>query len=85
MAVGRLALVSMVILGVAGCGGNDTLSCDEVAVYQLAVPGKRVETPPDLDALEPLREIPLPEASPQQPRPPGSRCIDMPPEVNLGE
>ena len=78
-------IVLLMVLGVAGCGGNDTVTCDEVMEYQLAVEGKRVETPSDLDSLEPLREIPLPQASPQPPRPEGSPCIDMPPRVKIGD
>lgn len=85
MACLRLAVMLIVILGAAGCGGTAELACDEVRTYQLAAEGKRVEAPPDLDGLEPLREIPLPEASPQSPRPPGSPCIDRPPEVRIGE
>ena len=84
MAFARLTM--MVLLGavLAGCGGAVELSCDEVETYQLAVEGKRVEVPADLDGLEPLREMPLPEASPRPPRPPNSPCIDLPPGVNLG-
>ena len=85
MAWARSTVLLMVVLGIAGCGGNETLSCDEVREYQLAVEGKRVETPADLDSLEPLREIPLPQASPQAARPDGSPCIDMPPEIRLGD
>ena len=85
MALMRLTVVLFVLAGVAGCGGPVELSCDEVATYQLATDGKRVVTPDDLDSLESLREMPLPEASPRPPRPPNSPCIDRPPEVTLGE
>ncbi len=75
-----LALLS----GLSACGGSKTKSCDDVRRYQLAVEGKRIETPDDLDDLEPLREMPLPEASPRPPRPEGSPCIDLPPSVLSG-
>ena len=81
----RLTVLLLVLAGVTGCGGPVELSCDEVVTYQLAVEGKRVVAPADLDSLEPLREMPLPEASPQPPRPANSPCIDMPPGARLGE
>ena len=84
MTLARLTVLVMVLMGIAACGGPVELSCDEVATYQLAVDGKRVVTPSDLDSLEPLREMPLPEASPQPPRPPGSPCIDLPPKPSVG-
>ena len=84
MTLARLAFVLLVTAGFAGCGGTPELSCDEVAIYQLATQGERVRVPEDLDALESLREMPLPQASPQQPRPPNSPCIDRPPEVKIG-
>ena len=73
-----LVLVAL-LAGVSACGGNDT--CDEEQRYQLAAEGKRLETPDDLDDLEPLREMPLPQASPRPPPPEGSPCIDLPPSV----
>ena len=85
MALARLTVFALMLLGMAACGGPVELSCDEVATYQLAVEGTRVVAPSDLDNLEELREMPLPEASPQSPRPPGSPCIDMPPRVKIGD
>ncbi len=70
----------------SACGGGDQIkSCDEVRRYQLAEEGKRIDTPDDLDDLEPLREMPLPKASPRPPRPEGSPCLDLPPSVLTGE
>lgn len=79
----RFTVLLFAFAGVAGCGGPAELTCDEAETYQLAVDGKRVVVPDDLDSLEPLREMPLPEASPQPPRPPDSPCIDMPPEARI--
>ena len=84
MALMRLMVMLLVFAGLASCKGAVELSCDEIVTYQLAVEGKRVEVPPDLDALEPLREMPMPEASPRPSRPANSPCIDLPPEVKIG-
>ncbi len=78
--VGFVALLS----GLAGCGGTIDLSCDDARLYELAQRGKRVESPEGLDALDELKEIPLPEASSKQMRTPGTPCIDRPPSVSTG-
>lgn len=63
----------------SGCGGPPNLTCDEVQPYQQVGEQKRVEVPEDLDSLDPLREMPVPEASPRPSREAGSPCIDLPP------
>lgn len=68
----------------AACGGQTDLTCDEVQFYQRAKEGKRVEAPEGLDDLDPLQEMPIPRASAEAARPPGSVCIDRPPQVDLG-
>ena len=79
-------LVLLVLLwAVSACGGNEHKSCDEVRSYQLAAEGKRIESPDDLNDLDSLREMPLPEANPRPPRPEGSPCLDLPPSVLTGE
>ena len=82
-AVFSTSFVALALM-LAGCGGTADLTCDEVRAYQEADEGKRVETPEDLDDLEPLREIPLPRANPQPDRPEGSPCLDLPPNVLSG-
>jgi len=79
-AVNLLAILLM-ITWLSACSGNKTRSCDEERRYQLAAEGKQIETPDDLTDLDPLRQMPLPEASPRPPRPEGSPCIDLPPSV----
>jgi hypothetical protein len=79
-----LLTIIPVLAALAACGGTPELSCDEVQSYQLAVEGKRIETPEDLDGLNELREMPLPEASPRPPRPEGSPCLDLPPSILSG-
>ena len=80
----RLALGLLVIAALNACRGQMDLSCDEVSLYQLAAESERVRAPEDLDDLDPLREIPLPEASPRPDRPEGSPCLDRPPAVVIG-
>lgn len=76
-----MSVIATSLLVVSGCGGNVDQSCDDVRVYQLAREGKRIEVPADLDPLDELREIPLPDASPQASRETGSPCLDLPPNV----
>ena len=85
MALARLTILLGAIAGLSACGGTPDLSCDEEQIYQLAAPGQRVVAPQDLDDLEPLREMPLPEASPRPPRDPNSPCIELPPSIVVGE
>jgi hypothetical protein len=79
----RSALFVLSAFGLTACGGNPEITCDEVQNYQTAKMGKRVEAPEGLDDLDPLREMPLPEASPREPRPEGSPCFDRPPQMQL--
>ncbi len=73
------------VLFLYGCGGSVEITCDEVRPYQLVSESRRVQTPEDLDALESLREMPLPEASPRAQRPAGSPCLDRPPVISVGD
>jgi uncharacterized lipoprotein len=76
-------LVFAAMAALAGCGGTVDLSCDEERAYQAATEHRRVEAPEGLSQLDPLKEIPMPEASPRAPRPAGSPCLDRPPGVRL--
>ncbi len=80
----RIAILVVLLAGLGGCGGVD-LTCDDVRDYQLAEESPRIEAPDGLNDLDPLKEAPLPDASPRQDREPGSPCIDRPPEVTIGE
>ena len=81
----RLIILAGMLLGLSACGGSIERACDDVRVYQLATEGKRVEAPDGLNDLEPLKEMPLPEASPQPPRPAGSPCLDLPPTLIISD
>jgi len=74
----------VLLVSVVACGKDAELACDDVETYQLAVAGKRIEVPEGLDPLDPLKEVPLPKASPRPARPAGSACIDRPPKVQIG-
>jgi len=79
MMLARLICIFL-LSGLAACWGSKDLTCEE-GPYKSAVRAPRVQSPSDLDTLEPLREMPLPEASPQKPRPEGSPCLDRPPKI----
>ena len=82
-----VAPLTVALFGIAigGCGGNKTvdLSCDKPQPYQRAEETKRVEVPEDLDPLDELKEMPVPDAAPRAPRAEGSPCIDRPPRIRL--
>jgi len=81
MMLARLIFIALVS-GLVACGGDDMV-CDE-GPYQSAVRAQRVQSPADLDSLEQLREMPLPTASPREPRPEGSPCLENPPTLGTG-
>jgi uncharacterized lipoprotein len=83
MILARLLLLSLVA-GLTACGGQSELKCEDSTVYSAAKQTPRVTAPDDLDNLEALKEMPLPEASPRQPRPAGSPCIEKPPVIIEG-
>ena len=67
---------------ISACGGNDT--CDEVQPYQLAIEGKRVVVPEDLDDLSIAKELTIPEPSAQATtRPASEGCIEKPPSITI--
>lgn len=83
MKVKFYTVLAMAAWLLGGCGGTPEIDCDEEQYYQTSKVGKRVKAPEGLDDLDPLREMPLPEASPREPRPEGSPCFDRPPEIQL--
>jgi len=86
MTASRFIIVLTVLGGLSACGGDDMInsSCDEPQRYQAVVPGKRVEAPEGLDPLNEFVEMPIPKAQDVPVRPPGSRCIELPPSVGTG-
>ena len=81
MRVLRIAIV-LPMLALSACGGDDAIKqCESGGSYLNARETPRVRAPEDLDNLDSLREIPLPEASPRGERPAGSGCLEAPPKV----
>lgn len=77
----RLGIV-LPLLALAACGGDDAvLKCESGGSYLNAVETPRIRAPEDLDNLDSLREMPLPEASPQSERTPEGGCLEAPPRV----
>ena len=77
-------IIIVTLAAVTGaCATTET--CEEPLFYESAQAGKRIAAPDDLDDLAAFKEIPIPEASPRPPRPPGSGCIDRPPTLRLGD
>jgi uncharacterized lipoprotein len=69
------------VLFLAGCGGDTQLKCESGGAYLSAVEKPRVRAPEGLDDLDPIREAPLPDASPRSERWDGSGCLEAPPRV----
>ncbi len=80
-----MMLLRWLVLGLfavlTACGGSKELTCDDENAYLTAVGVARVQSPDDLDSLEPLKEMPLPAASPQVARPADAGCLDAPPII----
>lgn len=83
MTMVRLTAVLAVLASLSACGGDDVIkqTCDEPQRYQRVVAGKRVEVPEGLDPLNEFAEMPIPKAEDAPVRPPGSRCLELPPTV----
>ena len=67
------------VLMITGCSSAPT--CEELAFYESAQGGRRIESPYDLDPLDEFKEMVIPEASPRPPRDLSAGCIDKPPKV----
>ena len=82
----RLTVALALIGGLSACFGEKSInySCDEPQRYQAVTQGKRVEPPEGLDPLNEFAEMPIPEAEGAAERPPGSRCIELPPYIQTG-
>ena len=74
-----ILLSASLIALLSGCA--QSLTCDDPQPYQAAIETNKVAAPEGLDGLEESREMRIPRASPQDPRPPGSPCLDLPPPL----
>ena len=80
----KILKVAMVlpVLALTACGGGDAvLKCESGGTYLNATETPRVRAPEGLDNLNALKEMPVPEASPQSERPAASGCLEAPPKV----
>lgn len=86
MKIVRPLVALSLITCLSACGGDAVIdqSCDEPQRYQKVVAGKRVEAPEGLDPLSEFAEMPIPKPENAPLRPPGSRCIELPPKVGTG-
>lgn len=69
------------LLVLAACGNDGPVKCKGPTDYLEARPGQRIKAPEDLDNLNELREMPIPQISPQEERGEEGGCLDAPPEI----
>jgi hypothetical protein len=79
MKTAGLFLLLTTALMITGCAGAPT--CEELAFYETAAGGRRIEPPDDLDPLDEYKEMVIPEASPRPPRDLSAGCLDRPPTL----
>lgn len=72
------------VLVIAACGGETIVTCDD-GPYLTALRAPKVQAPEGLDNLDPLNEIPLPEASPRDSEANTSGCLESPPQILIIE
>ena len=78
----RLGFALFLIGALAACGNKGGVKkCDKPQRYQESVQNERLRSPEDLDSLDTLREMPVPEANPAPERPQGSPCLELPPRI----
>lgn len=74
-------LFVLIMAGLAACRGGGELKCDDGGRYLSASETPRVRAPEDLDELDRLREMPLPEVSPRSEHSTDGGCLDAPPRI----
>ena len=75
----KVAVITTIALLVTACGG--TQECREPQRYEQARLSQPVQVPDGLDALDPSREMTIPEPSPREPRPADAPCLEYPPTI----
>ena len=81
MKVGMICALLFCAQLLGGCA--DVTVCDEPQFYESATTGRRIEVPDDLDSLDEMKEMVIPEASPRTPRDPALGCVDQPPDLRV--
>ena len=77
MKPGKLLVLAAAALILSGCGVGAV--CEKPQRYESSRLGKRIEPPEGLDALQPTREMTIPDASPRPPRSKDDPCLETPP------
>ena len=78
-------LVLSLILNGCGMFGYTVDTCEELAFYEYAQGGKRIEVPDDLDSVAASKELIIPDASPRPERDLSAGCIDKPPTLKYSK
>ena len=78
----RAGTVILLTAAVMAIGCTSAPTCEELAFYESATGGKRIEAPDDLDGLDEYKEMVIPEASPRPPRDLMAGCLDRPPTLS---
>ena len=73
-----MALIVLAML-CSACGQQ--LTCESPQPYQAAVEVEKLTVPEGLDLLLEGKEMDIPRASPQDPRPSDAPCLDLPPTI----
>jgi hypothetical protein len=82
----RLLKVIALIATVSAMAACSTApNCEELAPYELAEGGKRIDAPDDLSKLPIDKEMSIPEASPRPPRERTAACLDRPPTLRIND
>jgi hypothetical protein len=81
----KVAVLFLLVAALIIVGCSSAPICDELAFYESATGGRRIKAPDDLDGLDELKEMAIPEASPRQARDLSAGCIDKPPILKTSE
>lgn len=84
MTIRKWGIAAVLVAGtaLAACGGSKDLTrkCNKQRLYQEAQAHEKLEVPDDLDELDELKEMPLPEAAPVSEREAAeTSCLKLPP------
>ena len=71
----------LVVLALLCSACGQQLTCESPQPYQAAVEVEKLTVPEGLDLLLEGKEMDIPRASPQDPRPADAPCLDLPPTI----
>lgn len=80
MNIAKLLFLVSLPAYLTACGGSPDITCDDPQRYQASREGQRIVAPDGLNDLSANSEMKIPDSSPTEPRPPGSPCLDRPPD-----